>query len=301
MILLSMLGEQPAPNLLPLWNSSEYTATQFAATQSTLPVAEMLSAAIRQDPALQKLEVLEPLVLDAYDIQKSRTALVEALNQYQKAERPARLNFTGGTKIMSLSALQAAFGTGTPLLYVASERSQILHFHSDGSEYRTETIQVKVSVAQYLRAHGLENSPNQNFREESYSDLRPRKEGDDLEEFIYQQLLHSNQFDDVQRGIFIRKKTQQGEVKNELDVLATLNGRLVVCSCKSGKIENDDLYELASLSQRERAGIYCGKVFAGAMNEFPPAFRDRAQSWKIQLIDGKGLNNTVATFLQAAA
>jgi len=110
MLLLSLTGEQPIPNLLPLWQFPEYTATQFAATRTTLPVVEALAAAIRQDVQLKHIEVLETLRLEAYDIAQARYALAAALVAQQAQGREVRLNLTGGTKLMSLAALQAAFG-----------------------------------------------------------------------------------------------------------------------------------------------------------------------------------------------
>jgi hypothetical protein len=60
-------------------------------------------------------------------------------------------------------------------------------------------------------------------------------------------------------------------IDNELDVIALSGARLVICSCKSGKMKwhdqggheidkNEALYQLGAISQL--AGLYCGKVWA---------------------------------------
>ena len=300
MILLSLLGEQPIPNLLPLWQYPDYTAVQFAATRRTLPVAQTLTNAIARDPAIKRVEVLDPLILEAYNIAQARAALAGALANFLQAGRAVQLNLTGGTKLMSLAALQAAFGTGVPLLYVSTEEKIIIHYHSDGSEYQRDAIQVKISVAQYLQAHGLECGNSQSFNPNGpFSDIQPPKEGDKLEESVYLQACQSNLFDDVRRNLFVRRQTEQGQVVNELDVVATHNGRLVVCSCKSGKLTNDALYELTSLLRRELAGIYCGKVLVSGQIDLSKALRDRASADGVRLIYGSEVENAASHLFAA--
>jgi len=298
-LLLSLLGEQPIPNLIPLWHSTEFTATRFAATQTTLPVAQMLTEAIRKDPQLKHLKVEEPLILEAYDLGQARSRLVAALAEYQAQGIPVRLNLTGGTKLMSLAALQAAYGTGVPLLYVTTEQNQIIHYQSDGSETSREPIQVQISVAQYLSAHGLEVSDNQAFDPNGpRSQIAPPKEGDELEKKVERLARESDYFDDVRRGVYIRAVSGRTLVTNELDVVVTHNGRLAVCSCKSGQnLNNDDIYEVASLSRREAAGIYCGKVLVSALPEVPQALLDRAKASGVCLVYGKSVD-MVANFIK---
>ena len=107
-------------------------------------------------------------------------------------------------------------------------------------------------------------------------------------------------FDDVRRKVFIRKQLLQGEVKNELDIALTRNGRLVVCSCKSfstlqpDKIKNtllDAIYELASLSRREAAGIYCGKVLVTNYPDPGEAIRQRARDTGVRLVCDTEIKN----------
>lgn len=301
MILLSLLGEQPIPNLLPLWQDRRYTATQFAATRVTLPLAKRLAAVIRNDTQLNHLKVEPPLLLEAYDIGQARAALAQALVRHRREGREVCLNLTGGTKLMSLAALQAAFGSGAQLLYVSTEVNQLIYFASDGAEQERREIAVKISAAQYLAAHGLEVSDNQSFAPPGGKRRpAPRKTGDALEEHVFRMARQSRAFDDVRRGIFIRRKTERGIVVNELDVVVTRNGRLAVCSCKSGgAADADAIYQLSSLSRREAAGIYCGKVLASNQHELSLPLQERARASNVLMVDGKELPN-VAEYLKAA-
>jgi hypothetical protein len=292
MILLSLAGEQPIPNLIPLWHSPDrYTATQFAVTDRTKDVAETTRQAIADDEVLRHLEVLEPLLVRPYNIGETRRILANAINGHLENGQDVCLNLTGGTKIMSLAMLQAAYGMGVPLLYVATERNLLIHYQSDGSETQREDLRVSITVKQYLSAHGIECSPNANFKAVRYNDAIPAKAGDLLEEQVYQAAKASGAFDDVQRNLYIRRRGQRATVQNELDVVVTHNGRMAICSCKSGKDpEKGALYELESLSRRELTGIYCGKVFVSAQPDLPDSFKDRARADRVRIVFGDKLN-----------
>jgi hypothetical protein len=291
-LLISLMGEQPIPNLLPLWQFSEFTLTRFAATESTLARADMLKATIARDAVLsRRVRSLDTLPLEAYDMQKDRFVLTRAISEHQENGEEICLNLTGGTKIMSLAALQAAFGTGITLMYVSTEENQVIFYRSDATEFRREPIRVKISVQQYLEAHGLETSADPNFRPGGpYADLPP-KAGDALEKKVTKCALDSGLFDDVRSNLFIRKQSKLGPVKNELDVVIIRNGRLAVCSCKDTReITKDHLYELSSLSRREFAGIYCGKVLVTTA-AVTDAQVERAREAGIFLVTGDQIRN----------
>lgn len=297
MILISLVGEQPIPNLLPLWQFEQITRIQLAASQSTWKRAEEMAAAIASDPTLKRIQVLDHLKIEAYHIQHSRLRLAQAVGNFLHQDEEVWLNLTGGTKIMSLAAMQSAYGTGITLLYTAMESDEFIFLHSDGSESHREAIQVDVSVHQYLQAYGFEVSDNHLFRPSNYAPPPSPKPGDELEKRVEQAARASGFFDDVRRNVHIRKLTNGGMVANELDVVVTRNGRLAVCSCKATQeIDKPVLYELSSLMRREYAGIYCGKVLATTA-EATDALRERARLWGIQLVDAAQLEN-IAYYLK---
>ncbi|GAP05380.1 MAG TPA: DUF1887 domain-containing protein [Anaerolinea thermolimosa] len=291
MILVSLVGEQPIPNILPLWQFPEFTRTQFAATRATLGHAEQMRQAIAADASLKHVEVLPPLTIEPYDLQKTRLVLSQAMSRHLEQGDTVCLNLTAGTKLMSLAALQAAYGTGITLLYVATETNQMIFLRSDGVEFKRQPIEVSISVEQYLRAYGFEVSQDRGFR--------PPREGDALEEEVERRLKESGFFDDVQRNVLIRRVKEHGEVKNELDVAATRNGHLAVCSCKAvNSLNRESLYELSSVVRREYAGIYCGKVLATTA-EVTDGLRERARLWGIELVDAPQLWN-IAYYMERA-
>ena len=299
MFLLSLVGEQPIPNLLPLFQDASIKTVRFAATAATRSVALGLERFICQDRTLSRLQVQPVLDLPAYQIDKAREEISHALVEQLKGG-PVWVNLTGGTKIMSLAAMLAAKDYGAGLLYVSSEENQIILLNSNGAENGRQPLNVQVSVEQYLHAHDLEVSDTLNF-----SSLGPRsrvrqpKEGDQLEEIVYHQLRDSGRFDDVRRNVYIRKKVRGDWVVNELDVVVTLNGRMAVCSCKSGSVTKEHVYELSSLSRREAAGIYCGKVLICGLADIADAVKQRASGFGVRVIYGSTVQNCVDKVLSA--
>lgn len=285
-LIITLLGEQPLPNLMPLWQYRNFDAVQFVISERTRELAETLAAYLPNDPQLHNLHRLPPLLVPPYDLPAARLKIGECLLQSLNVGHAVTLNLTGGTKLMCLAAMQAAYGLAVPLLYVSSESGEMIFYTSDGVQTRREPIDLCISVEQYLRAHGIEVSPHQSFRPGSEPALRPPKEGDLLEEAVFEAARQSGQFDDVRHNLYIRRHGRNGDVDNELDVLVTRNGMLAVCSCKSGKVSISDLYELEALSSREKFGIYCGKVFAASQPRLSPGFLERAAADRVRLAYG---------------
>lgn len=281
MIYLTLVGEQPMPVLLPLWQEKGFTSVQLIASETTRPVAEFLAEYIRSDPAMGIRKVHPVMVVNAYDLESASAELhaLLAKHRYHKTV----LNLTGGTKMMSIAAQQAAAGTQARLLYVSAEKRSLIYFSADSNETQTIPIRVKVTVEQYFNAHGFDCSESQNFGMRE-CEVAPPKQGDVLEDRVYDLLCQSGLFDDVRRNVFIRRTSGSSEVTNELDVVAASGGNLVVCSCKSGKVDNQALYELASLSRREVAGIYCGRVLVSSKKTLLPGVVNRAAQDGIRII-----------------
>jgi hypothetical protein len=105
-------------------------------------------------------------------------------------------------------------------------------------------------------------------------------------------------FDFVAGDVRIRKPAGAELVLNQLDGAVTRKARLTICSCKTERHELEDkgenkgiIYELDSISRREQAGIYCGKVLVTQQVDLPAAFRARAKNSKLRIIDGSELTN----------
>lgn len=252
------------------------------ASSMTINKANFLTRFIKDDKDLQNNKVLDPITIEAYDLQKATNSILEIISNH--GNEPVTINLTGGTKIMSLACLLAAKKKkNVSLQYVSTEDRELLFFDAENEEFEKCPYFVKINVNQYMNAHGIETHNNRYFAKKHKNPIPPRV-GDALEQAIYNSCKNSDLFDDIQQDVFIRKWGSNTYADNELDVVVTHNGSLAVCECKSGDVTNDVLYKLEALSQREIAGIYCGKALAASKSRLTPSITKRAKKDGISII-----------------
>jgi hypothetical protein len=162
-VLIALVGEQPTPNLIPLFTEpperrAECVQFMVSANQRVRDVADHLAEAIRRDPALANIRVAEPLFMDAWVLDKARADCEAAIARYTSDE--LSVNLTGGTKMMSLAAYQAAMNTHTPMLYVNTEQERIIDFDQDGAAQTPRSFRAPISIETQLRAAGHEFKTN---------------------------------------------------------------------------------------------------------------------------------------------
>lgn len=117
MIMLSLIGEQPIPNLLPI--------------RYQPPALAVLVHSDFTQAAAHRLEPLLPAgcqpvycLVSAYDIEAARGALLRLIEERDWAAGELIFNLTGGTKAMALAAYLAAAAGPAPFLYLQSEGKQ---------------------------------------------------------------------------------------------------------------------------------------------------------------------------------
>jgi len=292
MYCLTLVGEQPMPILMPLWQLPEITDLQLVATLETEDVAKRLEGIVKSDDALKGIRVHDRLIVSAYNLADTQKKVSQAI--YNNQNQRVLVNLTSGTKIMSLGCVQAAQSLDAQLVYVSTQTRELLFFHYVSKKEWTEKIDIAINCFQYFNAHGFDASLNPNFKS-PFAPIMPPKEGDQLENTIYQLCQESELFDDVQKDLYVRKRLpDQAGAINELDIVVTHNGSLAICSCKSGKLFNDPLYELSSLASRELAGIYCKKflITSHKEEEIPAGIKDRAMGFGIQIISQENLQRS---------
>ncbi len=297
MIMIALVGEQPMPVLLPLWQWDEITAVQLFATQTTMSVADSLANFIKKEQFPQKIEVYKTILVEAYDLYDVTEKIKEAISAFPGEK--VLINLTSGTKIMSLGAAMAAEGRGNAkLLYVNTQDSRMLTYKLNEPDVGIEEICVNITVAQYLGAHGFLVTPNQN-PEATTAPVRQPRAGDWLEDKLYTQCQESGFFDDVQLNRFIHKPIDDTLIPNEIDVMVTKNGNLGVCSCKTGGLNTKMLNELSTLASRISTGIYCKKFLVTSNDKPSDDFCNRAKKEFIQIIDGNNLDNAAEIISKA--
>lgn len=149
MILLSLIGEQPIPNLLAA-RALKPQAVVWAHTERTAPVAERLCKIL--DPLPAALLKVEP-----YDLGAIETALSAWLAGQSAGE--IEFNLTGGTKPMAWAAERMAARCGRPFVYVQSEGRRVKLYRYEpvnGALHMTvRELPRLIDICDYLHAHDL--------------------------------------------------------------------------------------------------------------------------------------------------
>jgi len=304
--MIALVGKQPMPIMIPLWQQpKKITSIQFVSTKATIQQANMLADVVKADKDLKHIYVDEHIIVGAYDLDKTRTKVASTIKKNRN--KTILVNYTSGTKVMSSACLLATQDhEDSMLVYVSTEENQLLFYRPKINEEIREVINIKIDANQYFRAHGLETSLHPNFTH-SKPPVQPPKAGDALEKFAYNICKQSKLFDDVQKNLFFRKKPHEGiessDEKNELDLVVTFNGNLAVCSCKSGNLENEAIYELTAISRTEAMGIYCSRflITNTARKDIPKIIKDRSKTGGIILISKEDLPNLpmrIKTYLE---
>lgn len=157
-VLIAPVGEQPTPNLIPVFAAGPggYTSVQFLISDNRKIrlVAENLRQALAMDKRTSNVQVLDPLTMDAWDLRKARDDCARAIKKHSNAH--VTVNLTGGTKIMSLGAYQAARAAASLMVYVNTEAGELIRFGADGEAVAREPFNVKIPIRTQLRAAGRE-------------------------------------------------------------------------------------------------------------------------------------------------
>lgn len=271
------------------------------------------------------------------------------------------LNFTGGTKPMSIGLYQAGLATGCELIYVDTQKEQIFRYQN--GSLRAEPFQLStITVGQVLALHGkpinahwtMTKQPSgqerqltteifhsraqilpQIIRLQNVMRLVPRNAAQEkiipvkiLEEFdvflpLFEQAgairldgetyVVSHQISQYLDGGWLEQyvafalqadgrfadvagNLQLAGVENELDVACTLNGKLAIIECKSGKIDGGEgtkmVNRLRALKE-SLAGTF-GKTFLVTCHDttrMSRRFLDRANEYVSKVI---GVENLAA-------
>lgn len=151
LVLVSLIGEQPIPNLLPIryYKPSDTLAVHSDFTQK---------AAARLEKLIAAQVAFWPLQVDAYDIQAIQKALLAEIQRRQLAASDLLFNLTGGTKPMSLAAYLVAAELDAPLIYLQSEgkRSRLFRYQFlNGAPVLVDDMILPglISIDDYLRAY----------------------------------------------------------------------------------------------------------------------------------------------------
>jgi hypothetical protein len=238
MLMLSLVGEQPMPNLLP---------ARFLEPQSL-----MLIHTARTEPVSQRLVKMLPnaglLPVEPYDILAIQEAIHQRLSDDPQRDSELVFNLTGGTKAMAIAAYRLAETMQSSFVYFQSEGRQSLLHHYTWDEARqpklnktTEILGV-VSIEDYVRAHTG-----------AFHVTGPSKDTGGAFELALADILRQ-EFDEVEVGVKL-----SGAL--DADLVVRSGNRVAVIEAKTGKkaLQKGGIDQLNTIAGPEYLGIYTAK------------------------------------------
>ena len=213
MMLVSLIGEQIIPNLLPLKHLRPETSIAVFSNYTRMGY-ERLQKVIGRDVDLI------PCQVDAYNIDAIIPVLTDALGIWGPPHE-LLFNITGGTKPMSIAAYLTAGQMNAPVIYFQTEgkRSRVLRYvFRDGKSVMVgdEYLPPVITLNEYLQAHVDLHPP----RKQS-----PEDEGSKFERVIFEAL--AGVVDEIKMGVNI-----QGAV--ELDMAVRCDNQVGIVEVKTG-------------------------------------------------------------------
>lgn len=144
-VMVCLISRQTMQNLLPIL---QYRPAHVVCltTREEDESRQHLEAVVQA----QHIPCETPLYVDAYVPDSTAQACREILVRYGADRLIA--NLTGGTKVMSLAAFRVFAEAQVPCVYTDTPHQRLLFLHPEARE--AETLQTRVDVLTYLRAHG---------------------------------------------------------------------------------------------------------------------------------------------------
>jgi hypothetical protein len=157
-VIIALVSEQRMQNIIPCLQRGQAFSHVWLvrSTDADIPNSRFALAMENTREALSNLNVpvnLPKSPVGAYGVVETQKMVSEIIQQ----ETGARVvvNFTGGTKCMSIGAYLAAQDTRTTALYVDTANEKLVWFHPEGrTEEQEFDLAGRLTADVYLRAYG---------------------------------------------------------------------------------------------------------------------------------------------------
>lgn len=272
MLLISLIGEQPIPNLL-VARLEPWQRILLVYTARTENVARHLRSLLSGRPDLGADLRTEP-----YDFNR----ILADLRRATPPDQPATINLTGGTKVMMLAAYELARQRQYPCLYLQSEQSGgTLHRYTfqDGQLQLLPPQPIppnQLTIDDYLRAHlpGYQ-------QEGPHRDENGRlSEGGRFEQAVCEALKIG--CDEVMAGVRPAGVAQQIEI----DLLIRCGNAVGIAEIKLGGKDSGKrgLDQLKMAGEPTYLGTYTRQFLITAQSKLPPRISTLARERGVQVI-----------------
>jgi hypothetical protein len=214
--MISLIGEQPIPNLLPIrYLKPENVLLLY--TDRTQLICKNLEKLMTTNKAY-------PLPIEPYDIRAITQELERIIqqNRWHTNTNDILFNLTGGTKPMAFAAFRVAEHLGSPFVYLQSEgRKSILYWYkfSPGTGFvfeNKEEISELITIDDYLKAHGLWSYTSRSLKRNLFEKLVERAMKKAVQNNRISEIKPSVSSGALQIDLMIRCKNQIGVAEIKL-------------------------------------------------------------------------------------
>lgn len=174
LVIISLIGEQPAPNLLPIRHYKPGDVV-FVRTTYTKTISENLA------PLVKGVTHVHTLDVHPYRILEITQGLRDCIIQNGWVAASLVFNVTGGTKPMALAAYDLAQRGNCPVIYLQSEGNRCLLYRYKFTSAKgvalieevelSETISIDDYLRMYLRTY-QKGKPKNGFEQVIYDTLQ---------------------------------------------------------------------------------------------------------------------------------
>ncbi len=156
-IMISLVGEQPIPNLLAVLYAQPQHAV-LVCTERTKAVSERLRSVLKERGISVEDEPVDVVDVDPYDMADIESKLKTVIRKKNWPPDKIVFNLTGGTKPMAFAAYRLAEQLSGPFLYVQSEgkssRVYRYRFSERGPELeKADEVPPVLDIDLYLKAY----------------------------------------------------------------------------------------------------------------------------------------------------
>lgn len=268
--MISLVGEQPVPSLLPIRHLVP-DEVALIHTHASKKVSDNLR------PLLEKSSRVIPFEVTAYDILKIKKSLDDFVSSHRWQPGDLTFNLTGGTKPMSLAAFQLAQELRANVAYLQSEGGRSLLYTYVWREeqlalHGRQEISPLLSIDDFLRCHGLGDYKL------TYSNSQ-NDFGGEFETAVFRAL--KSVCDEVVQGIrFLRFPHV------ELDFIFRIGNQIGIGEAKTGVEagKKNSIDQLNSATHREFLGTYTRK-FLFMNGRLTPNNRKLIDAYRINAVE----------------
>lgn len=245
-VMISLIGEQPVPNLLAVLHARPEHAV-LVCTERTKDVSERLRSVLKERSKERGISVegepVDVVDVDPYDMADIESKLKTVIREKNWPPDKIVLNLTGGTKPMAFAAYRLAEQLAGPFLYVQSEGKKSVVYHYRFMEHgpvlkKVDEVPPVLDIDLYLRVH---------LREYTEGELK-----NDFEKMVAEVL--QQELDEIKTSV-----RSTGAL--EIDLVLRCGNRVGIAEAKSGNkaLSKEGIDQLNTAAEPRFLGTYTKK------------------------------------------